>query len=258
MSLVDPRYLVITDIDRLQLGKHPLLAVFPLRRAALTARVQVGGTGPLDTNPTCPVVSGGGLSVQAQRSGFVPGMPLPARFSARRFHPRCESFRPSVPNSSPSPSRGTNLALTAPGRPDHLVSLLLLQTCRDDDQAGLFLDGHDLCGHPVRPIRLRYPPHARSARPRGLALVVPHRGRLLFIQISLLLGHTNLTLTQGLLTMAIGLLSFLFMPAGPTQTASWFRGKNGWYTPRQVGVTIVRGASADQKQTRRDHGESYH
>ncbi|CCF43941.1 phthalate transporter, partial [Colletotrichum higginsianum] len=56
-------------------------------------------------------------------------------------------------------------------------------------------------------------------------------------------GHEGwrwLFLIEGLLTMAIGLLSFLFMPAGPTQTASWFRGKNGWYTPRQVGIMVNR------------------
>ncbi|KZL78543.1 phthalate transporter [Colletotrichum tofieldiae] len=55
-------------------------------------------------------------------------------------------------------------------------------------------------------------------------------------------GHEGwrwLFLIEGLLTMGIGFMSFLLMPAGPTQTASWFRGKNGWYTPRQVERTFV-------------------
>jgi hypothetical protein len=34
------------------------------------------------------------------------------------------------------------------------------------------------------------------------------------------------------MTLLIGILSFGMMPASPTQTASWFRGKNGWFTPR--------------------------
>lgn len=37
---------------------------------------------------------------------------------------------------------------------------------------------------------------------------------------------------QGLITLCIGLLSFGMMPAGPTETASWFRGKKGWFTER--------------------------
>lgn len=37
---------------------------------------------------------------------------------------------------------------------------------------------------------------------------------------------------QGLLTLVIGLFSFLLMPAGPSQTASWFRGKKGWFSER--------------------------
>lgn len=36
------------------------------------------------------------------------------------------------------------------------------------------------------------------------------------------------------MTLVIGIFGFLLMPAGPCQTASWFRGKNGWFTGRRV------------------------
>ncbi len=39
------------------------------------------------------------------------------------------------------------------------------------------------------------------------------------------------------MTLIFGIVSFGLMPAGPTQTASWFRGKKGWFTPRCVPVT---------------------
>jgi len=35
-------------------------------------------------------------------------------------------------------------------------------------------------------------------------------------------------------------MSFLLMPAGPCQTASWFRGKNGWFTPREETIIVNR------------------
>lgn len=37
---------------------------------------------------------------------------------------------------------------------------------------------------------------------------------------------------QALITLVIGLISFILMPASPTQTKSKFRGKNGWFTNR--------------------------
>ena len=45
---------------------------------------------------------------------------------------------------------------------------------------------------------------------------------------------------QGIVTLAFGLLSFGLMPAGPTQTASWFRGKKGWFTARYVPASLLR------------------
>jgi len=46
------------------------------------------------------------------------------------------------------------------------------------------------------------------------------------------LAATPLTSRQGLFTLVIGLLAFVLMPASPTQTASWFRGKKGWFSER--------------------------
>lgn len=39
---------------------------------------------------------------------------------------------------------------------------------------------------------------------------------------------------QGLFTLIVGVLAFGLMPAGPCQTASWFRGKEGWFDERFV------------------------
>ena len=45
-------------------------------------------------------------------------------------------------------------------------------------------------------------------------------------------GWRWLFLIEGLITLVVGVVSFLLMPAGPCQTASWFRGKNGWFNER--------------------------
>ncbi|KAF1816197.1 MFS general substrate transporter [Eremomyces bilateralis CBS 781.70] len=55
-------------------------------------------------------------------------------------------------------------------------------------------------------------------------------------------GHSGwrwLFLIEGLLTMVIGIFSFGLMPAGPAQTASWFRGKKGWFTERMHNRQLV-------------------
>jgi hypothetical protein len=41
-----------------------------------------------------------------------------------------------------------------------------------------------------------------------------------------------LTVIKGLLTLLLGVLAFGLMPAAPTKTASWFRGRKGWFLPR--------------------------
>jgi hypothetical protein len=48
-------------------------------------------------------------------------------------------------------------------------------------------------------------------------------------------GHSGwrwLFLVEGLLTLVLGILAFGLMPAGPLQTASWFRGRKGWFSKR--------------------------
>ncbi len=51
-------------------------------------------------------------------------------------------------------------------------------------------------------------------------------------------GWRYLFLIEGLITLACGLLSFLFMPPGPTQTKAWFRPK-GWFTDRYVPLCLL-------------------
>ena len=45
-------------------------------------------------------------------------------------------------------------------------------------------------------------------------------------------GWRWLFLVEGLLTLVVGIFAFALMPAGPCQTKSWFRGKNGWFNER--------------------------
>ncbi|TLD04435.1 uncharacterized protein PgNI_11982 [Pyricularia grisea] len=45
---------------------------------------------------------------------------------------------------------------------------------------------------------------------------------------------------EGALTAIIGVLSYLIMPPSPTQSASWFRGKNGWFTEREQVIMVNR------------------
>ncbi|KAB5532496.1 major facilitator superfamily domain-containing protein [Coniochaeta sp. 2T2.1] len=53
-------------------------------------------------------------------------------------------------------------------------------------------------------------------------------------------GWKWLFLVEGLLTLVIGGFSFLLMPAGPCDTASWFRGKKGWFTEREEKIIVNR------------------
>jgi hypothetical protein len=66
-----------------------------------------------------------------------------------------------------------------------------------------------------------------------MALALPHRGVLL-TKVNELYADRDI---QGLLTLVIGIASFILMPASPTQTASKFRGKNGWFNARYVNLS---------------------
>lgn len=67
---------------------------------------------------------------------------------------------------------------------------------------------------------------------------------LFLIEVSWLTGtYMILTLTvvqQGLLSLLIGIASFAMMPPGPTETANWIRGKNGWFTAREEEIMVNR------------------
>ncbi|KAI0074256.1 MFS general substrate transporter [Panus rudis PR-1116 ss-1] len=52
-------------------------------------------------------------------------------------------------------------------------------------------------------------------------------------------GWRYLFLIEGVLTLLIGLLSFVMMPAGPTQTKAWYRPK-GWFTEREEIIMVNR------------------
>ncbi|KAK9486218.1 major facilitator superfamily domain-containing protein [Lipomyces starkeyi] len=53
-------------------------------------------------------------------------------------------------------------------------------------------------------------------------------------------GWRWLFLVEGAITACIGILSWLLMPPCPTKTASWFRGKQGWFTPREETIIVNR------------------
>ncbi|KAI1847153.1 hypothetical protein JX265_011829 [Neoarthrinium moseri] len=53
-------------------------------------------------------------------------------------------------------------------------------------------------------------------------------------------GWRWLFLIEGLITGSIGVLSYAVMAPGPTQTASWFRGKKGWFTEREEIIMVNR------------------
>ncbi|KAI0020295.1 major facilitator superfamily domain-containing protein [Xylariomycetidae sp. FL0641] len=53
-------------------------------------------------------------------------------------------------------------------------------------------------------------------------------------------GWRWLFLVEGCMTGVVGLVSFVMMPPGPTQTASWSRGKDGWFSPKEEIIMVNR------------------
>lgn len=51
-------------------------------------------------------------------------------------------------------------------------------------------------------------------------------------------GWRYLFLIEGLVTLIVGLWSFVLMPPGPTQTRTWYR-KKGWFSERLVSAGLV-------------------
>ena len=45
---------------------------------------------------------------------------------------------------------------------------------------------------------------------------------------------------EGLVTGCIGIVSFVYLPPSPTETKSWFRGKDGWFSKREESIMVNR------------------
>lgn len=55
-----------------------------------------------------------------------------------------------------------------------------------------------------------------------------------------LAGWRWLFALEGTLTGLIGIFAWFWMPPSPTQTASWFRGKQGWFSEHEEKILVNR------------------
>lgn len=53
-------------------------------------------------------------------------------------------------------------------------------------------------------------------------------------------GWQWLFIIEGIITLIIGIFSWVLMPPGPCQTRNWFRGKDGWFTEREEAIMVNR------------------
>ncbi|OQE05194.1 hypothetical protein PENVUL_c026G09445 [Penicillium vulpinum] len=53
-------------------------------------------------------------------------------------------------------------------------------------------------------------------------------------------GWRWLFVLEGSLTFIIGVISWFYLPPSPTQTASWLRGKDGWFSEREEVIMVNR------------------
>jgi sugar phosphate permease len=65
-------------------------------------------------------------------------------------------------------------------------------------------------------------------------------------------GWQWLFLIEGIITLIIGAFSWVLMPPGPTQTRSWFRVKDGWFSDREESIIVNRILRDDAVRARND------
>ncbi|KAL8276409.1 hypothetical protein RQP46_011207 [Phenoliferia psychrophenolica] len=68
-------------------------------------------------------------------------------------------------------------------------------------------------------------------------------------------GWQYLFLIEGLITLAIGLFAAVWLPASPTQTAGWVRGKKGWFSEREEVILVSRILRDDPSKSSMHHRE---
>ncbi|KAK9453086.1 major facilitator superfamily domain-containing protein [Dipodascopsis uninucleata] len=58
-------------------------------------------------------------------------------------------------------------------------------------------------------------------------------------------GWQWLFMIEGAVTALIGIFAFLYLPASPTATKSWFRGRNGWFNEKEEKLIVNRALRDD-------------